>query len=271
MTVSHSWHASFQMLHDYAAGSLSDAIAWSVEAHLPACSDCRTRLTDTLMARDRTELARLRDEMSLPVRSTLRPKRRAMVLRGVLGPWWAWLGLVVAAFGAVTLLGLLPVPGSGLVTSWAVALAPLVPLSMVAAVYALADRDPAAAATSRGGLQLVLVRTAAVLMIAIPTVTAAMLTADVGAVAWLLPGLALCAGALALGPEVGLERACVGLAVLWSLVVITAAPPVELTSAAVLIDPSGAVLALWGAALVAMAGVVVMRRGRFDAPGRVIS
>lgn len=264
-----TWHANLQMLRDYASGSLSDAIAWSVEAHLPACADCRSRLIGVLSERDRTELAKLREGLSVPVRVAQRPVTRSTVLRGVLGPWWVWLGLVVAAFGAVTVLGLVPTPGSGLLRSWAVAVAPLVPLSMVAVVYALADRDSAASVTPRGGLELVLIRTAAVLAIAIPTVTVGMVAAGVGTVAWLLPGLALCAGALALGPEVGVERACVGLAVLWGVVVLAAAPPVELTSAATLIDPAGAMQALWGIALVAAVGVVAARRDRFDTPGSV--
>lgn len=267
------WHASSRTLREYAAGSLGDAVSWSVEMHLPVCGDCRTRLADLLADADRLELALLRDGLQPPRqpvrRSVRRPVSRAAALRGVLGPWWAWAALVVSAFAATTLLGLLPTPPSVSLSSWAVALAPLVPLSMVATVYAMADRDPAAAATPRGGLELALIRTSVVLTIAIPTVTAGMVTAGVGTAAWLLPGLALCAGALALGPVTGIERACVGLAVLWGAVVLAAAPPSELAAAATLIQPSGHMQTLWAAALLAAGGVVVARRDRFDIPGRL--
>lgn len=267
--MTHIWHASSLTLREYAAGSLGDAVSWSIEMHLPACSDCRARLACLLTDADRMELARLRDGVQPPCSQVRRPVRRTVALRGVLGPWWVWAGLVVFAFAAMTLLGLLPTPPSAALSSWAVALAPLVPLSMVATVYALADSDPAAGATPRGGLELALIRTVVVLTIAIPTVTAGMVTAGVGTVAWLLPGLALCAGALALGPVAGIERACAGLAILWGAVVLAAAPPAQLAAAATLIQPSGNVQAVWAAALLAAAGVVVARRDRFDMPGRL--
>lgn len=267
--MSHTWHASSRTLREYAAGSLGDYVSWSVEMHLPACSGCRARLARLLTDADRKELARLRDGLQPPRQPVHRPVRRAAALRGVLGPWWVWAGLVVSAFAATTLLGLLPTPPSVSLSSWAVALAPLVPLSMVATVYALADSDPAAAATPRGGLELALIRTLMVLTIAIPTVTAGMVTAGVGTAAWLLPGLALCAGALALGPVAGIERACAGLAILWGAIVLAAAPPSELAAAAMLIQPSGDVQAVWAAALLAAGGVVVARRDRFDMPGRL--
>jgi hypothetical protein len=265
----HTWHASSRTLREYAAGSLGDAVSWSVEMHLPACSDCRARLAGLLTDADRMELARLRDGLQPARRPVRRPVSRSTALRGVLGPWWAWASLVVSAFAAMTFLGQLPIPPSVSLSSWAVALAPLVPLSMVATVYALADSDPAAAATPRGGLELALIRTIVVLAIAIPTVTAGMVTAGIGTAAWLLPGLALCAGALALGPVAGMERACVGLAILWGTVVLAAAPPSELAAAATLIQPAGHVQALWAVALLAAGGVVVARRDRFDIPGRL--
>ena len=267
--MSHTWHASARTLREYAAGSLGDAVAWSVEMHLPGCSGCRARLAGLLTDADRMELARLRDGLQPPRQPVRRPVRQAAALRGVLGPWWVWAGLVVSAFAATTLLGLLPTPPSAALSSWAVALAPLVPLSMVATVYALADSDPAAAATPRGGLEMALIRTVMVLTMAIPTVTAGMVTAGGGTAAWLLPGLALCAGALALGPAAGIERACAGLAILWGAVVLAAAPPSELAAAAMLIQPSGDMQAVWAAALLAAGGVVVARRDRFDRPGRL--
>ena len=267
--MTHTWHASSRTLREYAAGSLGDAVSWSVEMHLPGCRNCRARLAGLLTDADRVELAGLRDGLQTPRQPVRRRVPRAAALRGVLGPWWAWAGLVVSAFATMSLLGLLPTPPSVSLSSWAVALAPMVPLSMVATVYALADSDPAAAATPRGGLELALIRTVVVLIIAIPTVTAGMVTVGVGSAAWLLPGLALSAGALALGPVAGIERACAGLAILWGAVVFAAAPPSELAAAATLIQPTGHVQALWAVALVVAGSVVVARRDRFDIPGRL--
>ncbi|MGB3762147.1 MAG: hypothetical protein WA966_02920, partial [Ornithinimicrobium sp.] len=156
-----------------------------------------------------------------------------------------------------------------LLTSWATALAPLVPLAMVAMVYAVADRDPATAVTPRGGLELVLLRTMVILALAIPTVMLGMAAGHTAGWPWLLPGLALCFGALALGPTVGFERACVALALLWAVLVVAATPPVGLTLAANVVEPSGQIIVLWGVVLVTIGGVLVLRRDQFDLPGRL--
>lgn len=274
MSLSKTWHAGPRTLQQYADGTLTDAFSWSVEAHLPACDVCRERLAGMLSEQDRSELEILHQE--------LRPARRASAVtaalrwtparsapRGVLGPWWSWVSVLLAAFAAVTLLGRAPLPPTSPLTSWAAALAPLVPLAMVAMVYAVADRDPAAAVTPRGGLELVLIRTLAVLVMTIPTVTLGMVAGHTPGLPWLLPGLALCAGALALGPSVGFERACAGLAVLWAVVVVAAMPPVALASAANLVEPTGTISAVWGAALLTIVGLIALRRDRFDLPGRL--
>jgi hypothetical protein len=274
MTVPETWHARTPDLQQYADGSITEAAAWSVEAHLPGCEVCRTRLAALLNEQDRAELVALRQELGVADDAAVKaptfghaPARAA--LRGVLGPWWAWAGAIVVAFAAVMVLGRAPIPSASLLTSWSAVLAPLVPLALVAMVYAVADRDPAAAVTPRGGLELVLIRTIAVLVMAIPTVMLGMVAGHATAVVWLLPGLALCAGALALGSSVGIERACAGLALLWMVVVLAAAPPVRLTAAATLIEPSGTASALWGCALVASIGIIAVQRDRFDLPRRL--
>ncbi len=270
--MTHTWHASEPVLQEYAAGSLADADAWSVEMHLPGCDRCRTRLAAHLSESDRAQLAQLREALTPIVHPRGRPAATRLprgVTTGVLGPWWAWAGLVAAAFATVTALGLLPIPQSASLTSWAVASAPLVPLAMVATIYALAERDPAVGATPRGGLELALIRTAVVLGTAVPAVTAALMTTGAGTVTWLLPGLGLCAAALALGPTVGFERACVGLTALWALLAAAAAPPLGLASAAALIEPAAGMQALWALAAMAAVGVVAARTDRFDLPRRL--
>lgn len=274
MTAPEVWHASPRSLQEYAAGAITDVACWSVEAHLPGCEVCRARLAVLLSGQDRLELEQLRQELRLADQSAVKAPDFARapvraVLRGLLGPWWAWAGVVVAVFAAVTVLGRAPIPPASLLTSWAAVLAPLVPLAMVAMAYAVADRDLAAAVTPRGGLELVLIRTLAVLVMAIPTVMVGLVAGHAAGVAWLLPGLALCAGALALGPSLGVERACVGLAFLWMVVVVAATPPAGLSSAASVIEPTATTSALWGCVLLASLGVIVMQRDRFDLPGRL--
>src|SRR5438128_6110673 len=43
-----SWHADASLLARYAAGSIDDARASSVEAHLVACADCRQAVATTV-------------------------------------------------------------------------------------------------------------------------------------------------------------------------------------------------------------------------------
>ncbi len=274
MTEPEAWHAGPRDLQQYAAGTLSDARSWSIEAHLPVCGVCRERLDGLLGEPERAELVILRQQLTSTRQqrvnaSALRWTPRRSVPRGVLGPWWVWGCVALAVFAALTLLGRAPLPPTSPLTSWAAALAPLVPLAMVAMVYSVTDRDAAAAVTPRGGLELVLIRTLAVLLMAIPTVTLGMIAGHTAGLAWLLPGLALCGGALALGPSVGLERACAGLAVIWVAVVVAALPPMGLTSAATLIEPTATISVLWGCALLAAVGLIAMQRDRFDLPGRL--
>lgn len=142
---------------------------------------------------------------------------------------------------------------------------------MVAAVYGLADRDSAAGVTPRGGLELILVRTAVILAVAIPVVVSCLWATGSGPVAWLLPGLGLCVGALALGSWFGIERAAVGLSVGWALLVGLAMTPDSTMTRlfAPLIDPNRTGTTLWLALLVVATGVLLARLDGFDTPGRM--
>src|SRR5829696_9193568 len=49
MTMNHAtsrsgWHVDQRLLRAYAEGGLDVATTWSVEAHLPACAECRDRV-----------------------------------------------------------------------------------------------------------------------------------------------------------------------------------------------------------------------------------
>lgn len=264
------WHADPAALRDYADGTANAAVAWSVETHLPVCAHCRGLLAHGLSGPERAALAGLRSELVLPPRTGRAGARRAVV-DGVLGPWWAWLSLVAVAVGVLWLGGEVPLGRlqhlHGL--TWALALSPLVPLAMVATIYAVADRDVATSATPRGGWELLLVRTAAVLAVAVPVVAACLWMSGASVVAWLLPGLGLCLGSLVLGSWVGVERASVGLATAWALVVGLAMQPGSALAAplAPAINPGTGGGALWLLLIALTTATLLWRRDRFEIPG----
>jgi hypothetical protein len=131
-----------------------------------------------------------------------------------------------------------------------------------------------AAATPSGGLRLLLTRTAAVLAVCVPLLTAAgaVLPAEAGApgaAVWLLPGLALTLAALALGSYVGCRTAAVAVAVAWLAVVAGPAlgeafpyPPDGTASARYV--SGGAAQGGWAAAAAVCAGLLALRRRSFD-------
>ncbi|MFI6104285.1 zf-HC2 domain-containing protein [Streptomyces sp. NPDC051310] len=187
------------------------------------------------------------------------------------GAWMVAVLVVVA--GA---LGLAYGGGVDGVRPLLLALAPVVPLAGVAVSYGR-HADPLheiAAATPSGGLRLLLTRTAAVLAVCVPLLTAAgaVLPAEAGApgaAVWLLPGLALTLAALALGSYVGCRTAAVAVAVAWLAVVAGPAlgeafpyPPDGTASARYV--SGGAAQGGWAAAAAVCAGLLALRRRSFD-------
>jgi hypothetical protein len=182
----------------------------------------------------------------------------APVRRGRWGRWFAtwatpamvpWLAMTtvvaVLAFFADRLLG-------QAYPSITLLFAPVAPVAGVAAAWAR-GLDPAhelVAATPRAGLQLVLRRTIAVLVVVIPLMGVATWTSPVR---WLLPCLACTVATLALGGFAGVRRAAIGIVAGWvGLVVgpslVTVRPPLVLEPAA-----------FWVWAAVLVAGAVVVR------------
>ncbi|MFF3271756.1 zf-HC2 domain-containing protein [Streptomyces chrestomyceticus] len=165
------------------------------------------------------------------------------------------------------------------------ALAPVLPVAGVAFSYG-PHADPMyeiGAASPSGGLRLLLTRSAAVLGVSLPLLTAvsALLPGTPGlpaAPAWLLPGLALTLGALALGSYVGCRTAAGVVAAGWAsavlLPVIAAQPgggggagtfPVTaLAEQLARYLSGGAAQSAWAAAAVLGAGVVLVRRDRLE-------
>ncbi|MFE4986065.1 MULTISPECIES: zf-HC2 domain-containing protein [unclassified Streptomyces] len=195
--------------------------------------------------------------------------------------WWAvgpalrgsWVVAVLLVVGGA--FGLAHGAGVQGARSLLLALSPVLPLAGVAVSYGR-HADPLyeiTAATPSGGLRLLLTRTAAVLAVCVPLLTAggALLPPVAGfpgAAAWLLPGLALTLATLALGSFVGCRAAAATLGGGWLLAVTgpllgpadTAAPATAL--APYLSGP--AAQGGWAAAALACAALLALRRRSFD-------
>jgi hypothetical protein len=245
-----TWHASTELLHDYADGSVLAAdVVWAVEVHLETCAECRARLAD-----EADSVAPLLDRVwaDLEPSPEPAPARRGRWLATwatpAMGPWLAMTALVALLALVADLVIPQPFP------SLALLLAPIAPVAGVAAAWAR-GLDPAhelVAATPRAGLYLVLRRTVAVLAVVIPLLAVTTWTSPLR---WLLPCLAFAAATLALGGFTGVRRAAVVLVGGWAALVIgpslvTARPPAVLEPAA---------LGVWAAVLVAGAAVVRLR------------
>lgn len=192
--------------------------------------------------------------------------------------WWAvgpalrgaWVVAVVLVVGGA--FGLAHGAGFQGARSLLLALSPVLPLAGVAVSYGR-HADPLyeiTAATPSGGLRLLLTRTAAVLAVCVPLLTAggALLPPVAGfpgAAAWLLPGLALTLAALALGSFVGCRAAAVTLGGGWLLAVagpLLGGPAPSSTLVPYFSGP--AAQGSWAAAALACGALLALRRRSFD-------
>lgn len=221
------WHVDETLAASYAAGSASEPDAWSLEKHVEACGACAVRVSAAVRGDAAGPvLADVRAALLTSVASA--PPRVGLTARllWAAGPALrgAWLlAVVLVAAGAVGLAYGADFTGARPVL---LALAPVLPVAGVAVSYG-GRADPLyeiTASTPGGGLRLLLTRTAAVLAVSLPllTATGAVLPASAGApgaAVWLLPGLALSLAALALGSYVGCRAAAGGISVAWVLAV----------------------------------------------------
>lgn len=192
------WHVSEALAARYADGSLPDVAAWSLEKHLEGCGTCASRVSRAVRAGSTgVVLGDVRAAVLSKVQGTEVPVPLISRVLWAAGPAvrgaWSAAVLLVAA-GAVALSYGAGVTGARVLL---LAVAPVVPVLGVALSYG-PYADPLheiAASTPRGGLRLLLTRTAAVLGVSLPLLTVAGLllpgSAGPGAAAWLLPGFAL--------------------------------------------------------------------------------
>ncbi|MFF3768378.1 zf-HC2 domain-containing protein [Streptomyces sp. NPDC001922] len=288
------WHVPPEHARTYAAGTLPETEAWSLEKHVESCTGCAARVSDAVRAGTAGPvLAEVREallttvvaEASGGAAAAGRRHRGALGRIGwaagpaLRGPWLA--SLLFTAAVAVTTAHLAGYTGA---RPLLLALAPVLPLAGVAASYGRSS-DPLhelIAATPSGGLRLLLTRTAAVLAVSVPllTLTGLLLPGAPGvpgAAAWLLPGLALTLAALALGSLTGCRNAAAGIGSGWLLAVAghalaarpggdgIAAPPADALTETLNSAFSGAVAqGSWAAAAAVCAGLLVLRRASFD-------
>lgn len=224
------WHAAPALLARYADApeTIDDMTASSIEAHLVACADCRRQLSATadpaLATVSWNAIAeRIDQPHTTPVERLL---GRFGIESGVARIIAATPGLQVAGLATVVVLAAAAAfaSRSAGVEGLFLLLAPLAPLAAVAAAFAPAA-DPAGeagVATPMHGAGLMVRRAVAVLAVTFTVLgVAALALPDLGprSAAWVLPGLALALGALALSTWLRVEVAVSALAAAWLMAV----------------------------------------------------
>lgn len=239
-----AWHVNEDLLSGYAAGTIESVDAWSTEAHLTACAQCRSALSAHV---DAGRLARNRSVLlvraAIPDGRLLRLARRCGVpdhvprlLAATPSLRLSWLlsvaGVLVTVAGeaAAVRYGWIAGPGPAgpagyqgpmILVPFLLA-APLLVLAGVATAF-LPAFDPAsqlAVAAPFSGFTLLLVRAVCALAAAlIPVLAGALVLPGPGwlPAALLLPSLALCAFALAAATVVGPRAAAATAGALWAL------------------------------------------------------
>ncbi|MFE7467081.1 zf-HC2 domain-containing protein [Streptomyces sp. NPDC057499] len=281
-------HVSEELAGRYAAGSVPEADARSVEKHAEACGGCAARFSSAVRAA-RPGAGPVLDAVRAQVLAAVvaegvaaegaavrggAPAVRAWRLLWAAGPALrsAWLSaLVLTAVGALVLAY-----GAGagqVVRPLLLVAAPVLPLAGVALSYGR-HADPMheiTAATPSGGLRLLLTRAAAVLAVSVSALTlvGAALPRSAGgpgAAVWLLPGLAMTLAALALGSYVGCRAGATSVAVAWAATVLGPALATSPSAAAgaVRYFAGPAAQAGWAAGALACAALLAVRRRSFD-------
>jgi hypothetical protein len=275
-------HVPPHLLERYAAGSTggSTDVWWAVEAHLETCPACADRLAE-VVGRDNPATAALLDRVwaglvtevtaAQTVRSEAAVRRRPPRLRFRRLRWlkrWVApallprLGMTALVVLAAVTLDLADAAAERL-PSLVLLIAPVAPLLGVVAAWSR-RLDPAhelVVASPRAGLDLVLRRTVAVLVIVIPLLSVAGWAVGTSPALWLLPCLACTAGALALGELVGLHRAATGIGLAWAALAV--GPSLALGRPSVLLAAAG--LPAWAGLTAAVVTFLLLRRRSYTA------
>ncbi|QRP47038.1 zf-HC2 domain-containing protein [Amycolatopsis sp. FDAARGOS 1241] len=251
-------HVSDRLLTGYATGrDLPGDEVWATEAHLESCAVCRSRLAALTTSDGLLETVWRELQPGLAAQPQPEPGRLKAFARSwatpVMLPWLLML-LFVGVVGVVFDRGF---AGD---LSFVQVISPVLPVLGVAASWARGI-DPAyevVAASPRAGLDLVLRRTTAVLVVVLPVLLVAgwLTGANLGLA--LLPSLAFTTGTLALGALIGITRAAAALVVAWLGVLVV---PLLARGSSFALQPGA--LPVWGGIFALTAVVVVLRRGAF--------
>jgi anti-sigma factor RsiW len=266
-----STHLEHDWLVRYARGELDQARSFSVEAHLPACGDCRAAVASLVDPRRLTRSwDAIEDAIDTPPQTLV---ERILVRAGVAEPTARLLAVTpalrlswLAAITAVMTIAVVSAHARGPQGVMAfLIVAPLLPLAGVAAAYGPLV-DPAyelSLAAPLGSFRLLILRALAVLAVTTLIAAAAALALpglDWTVAAWLLPSLGLTLAALGLATTIGPVPSGALVAGTWVCVVLGAwqASGDPLSA----FDDAGQ-LACLGVALAGLAAVLV-RRDSFD-------
>lgn len=222
-----SWHADGPMLRQYQAQLLSPVSIASVETHLMACASCReelaalgdsarhTRSWEAIQSRVDRPSPSLVERLLARVGVEEHRARLVVSTPALRVPW------IVAVCAVLAMVVVVHETGGDSPSSLFgfLVLAPMLPLAGVAAVFN-GRVDPVReliAATPQSRLELVLVRTVAV--VAVTSVLTGIATVpfslDWTAAAWLLPALGLSAATLALATWIPASWAAGALGSIW--------------------------------------------------------
>jgi hypothetical protein len=268
-----SWHVQPELLEQYASGDVDQLQAYSIEAHLPACEDCRRQIAiladDGRLARVWADIeARIDAPARGPVETILVrigvPEHVARLLGATPALRMSWL----LACAGVLAFAVWAARHDQQGVYWFLVVAPMLPLAGVAAAYG-PGVDPTyevglAAPMRSLGLLLTRALTVLVTTTAMAGVAALALPGlQWTAAAWLMPSLGLTLAGLALATRMSALLACGSLAVLWLL---TAAMQWRLAEDPLVFFGPGAQLVC--ALLAGVAAVVLLRNlDRFEQRG----
>ncbi|WP_433364063.1 hypothetical protein ACQPZX_33305 [Actinoplanes sp. CA-142083] len=250
-------HPSAAVIARYAdpGADLDEVTMWSVELHLEECAECRSRLTGGADVLERVAAALDREIAAGPAPAR---RRRWSVASNRWLVWHLvpWLVMSLAVLACAVLL-----QAAQPLVPLVLLLAPVAPLPGVAIAWSR-RHDPAwelIAGTPAAGLAMLLRRTAAVLIVIVPSLALASSRTGVSLALTLLPCLAFTAATIALGAFIGVHRAAAGLGIAWTLAVLV--PAVISTHVPLVLRPgsSGA----WALLTLALAGLAATRAANY--------
>jgi hypothetical protein len=276
------WHIAVADLDRYVAGTASQAVEASVDAHVLRCEQCRAAVNERVRAVDpRRDAARwdaIADTIDRPTPTRFERALRRLGVRSELARLLVATPPLLRAWVSGVALSL----GYALVASWSGAgraamlafaiAAPIVPVAGAALVYAPQAEPPGSIATATPGrnVRLLMVRTLLILITAMPIAFAVGIALDGPAwiaVTWLLPALALITLSLAAATWFDPVRSAVTIAAGWATIVLLTALDahrVPLDAFTRELAPSRAVTQISCALLIALAApVVFVRREAF--------